>query len=52
MIKAELIARIAEQNPHIFNKDVKRAVYAISTRSKQHWSGAIALSCEASAHSL
>ena len=24
MIKAELILRIAEQNPHLFNKDVKR----------------------------
>jgi integration host factor subunit beta len=29
MIKAELIARIAEQNPHLFNKDVKRAVNII-----------------------
>ena len=29
MIKAELILRIAEQNPHLFNKDVKRVVNAI-----------------------
>ena len=29
MIKTELILRIAEQNPHLFNKDVKRVVNAI-----------------------
>jgi integration host factor subunit beta len=29
MIKAELISRIAEQNPHRFAKDVKKGVNAI-----------------------
>jgi hypothetical protein len=29
MIKTELISRIAEQNPHLFAKDVKKAINAI-----------------------
>ena len=29
MIKSELVLRIAEQNPHLYNKDVEKAVNAI-----------------------
>lgn len=29
MIKSELISRIAEQNPHVFARDVEKAVNAI-----------------------
>lgn len=29
MIKSELVQRVAEQNPHLFNEDVKRIVNAI-----------------------
>jgi len=29
MIKSELIARVAEQNPHLFDKDVEKAVNAV-----------------------
>jgi integration host factor subunit beta len=29
MIKSELIARIAEQNPHLFGKDVRKSVNVI-----------------------
>ena len=29
MIKSELVLRIAEQNPHLYNKDVKKVVNAI-----------------------
>jgi integration host factor subunit beta len=29
MIKSELVQRVAEQNPHLFNEDVKKIVNAI-----------------------
>jgi integration host factor subunit beta len=29
MIKSELVLRIAEQNPHLYNKDVEKVVNAI-----------------------
>jgi hypothetical protein len=50
MIKSELILRIAEQNPHLFAKDVKKGVNAILDEIPP-WSGAIAWSFGASEHS-
>ena len=29
MIKSELVLRVAEQNPHLYNKDVEKIVDAI-----------------------
>jgi integration host factor subunit beta len=29
MIKSELILRLAEQNPHLYNRDIAKAVNAI-----------------------
>ena len=51
MIKAELILRIAEQNPHLFNKDVKGSSMPFLTRSEQPWPEAIELNCGASEYS-
>ena len=50
MIKTKLVQRIAEQNPHLFAKDVKRASTQFWTRSKQPWLDAIELRYVASEH--
>jgi hypothetical protein len=52
MIKSELISRIAEQNPHLFTKDVERSSMPFLTRSEPPWLGGIEWSCVSLGHSL
>jgi integration host factor subunit beta len=49
VIKSELIERIAERNPHLFQRDVEHIVNAILERSWRRWRAATASSCAASA---
>ena len=46
MTKSELIARLAERNPHLYQRDVERIV---STRLPRRWPPVTVWSCAASA---
>ncbi len=54
MIKSELVQRIAEHNPHLYQRDVENIVNAIldersSMRSSPLWRGATGSNCAVSA---
>jgi len=51
MIKSELVFRIANQNPHLFNRDIEKIVNAIFGEIEAALLGVIGLSYAALAHS-
>ena len=54
MVKSELIEKIAEQNPHLYQRDVETIVNAIlgtitNALARTRWRAATGSSCAASA---
>jgi hypothetical protein len=45
MIKSELVARIAEQNPHLYERDVEAIINPILDTKSTRWRVAVGSSC-------